>query len=243
MLALKPSVDTRQDSMDSKGHRGEDSNLDRRREICKSLGIAGPGEVHEIVVAGARRGVKELLRKKLYAQTLVELGYDESGMRTLGYDRAALEQLGYYGSRVEKRETHGQSRTFTERLLQAVEDGDDAEQLKASGFTLHHCKVAEISARQAYQLGFGLHELKEEYSLYELKQAGCRIPELRRLFSGQELRKAFPATEMRPYFGIRQLLEFGYTENQVRTAGYSDNELAMHGLSRRPIDRRPLQRG
>ena len=84
-------------------------------------------------------------------------------------------------------------------------------------------------------LGFSLADLAAACSCSKLRMAGFRADELRKFFSGPELRNSgFNAREMRiAGFTVRDLLNYGYNENNIVTAGYSVNELVREGLSKR----------
>ncbi len=211
-------------------------STDFRSEICRFFGIANVAEAHEIIVAGAKKGVERLLKKGLNSKALIQLGYDASGMEKLGYKRPALERLGYYEPRPEKEEPSVEQKRADELdAKQLISSGYRAIKLKEKGVTVHHCKKAGCSAGELTGLGFSLTDLAAVCGCAELRMAGFRANELRGFFTGHELiSSGFDARELRiAGFTIRELLNFGFNQRNIITAGYSVHELVQEGLSKR----------
>lgn len=231
---------------------------DRRDEMCRELGLGGIAHAHRIIVAGAKKGVTELLKKGLRANSLTKLGYTASGMKALGYSNVILEQIGYELSGSKKAKEHEAIRvrktpvdlnsddiTIKEKIEGLVASGYTADQLKAERLGVHDCKRIGYDARELEVIGFRFEELVREYGVHQLRNAGFRIHELRRFFDGRQLKEAgFSASDMRAAgYGIKELLRFGYNENHVRTAGFSNKDLMREGLARTTVDTKKLRMG
>jgi hypothetical protein len=227
----------------------ETGDADPRMKVCREIGIADPIKAHEIIVEGVKKGARWLLQRKLNALRLTQLGYTMEGMRKLGCDDAMLEQLGYRMPRAAKPHA-AKSRPAEERapaepdepveenvsqtIRRLIHGGARVNELKAAGYIVDQVKRVGFSASEMTRLGYDLAELISVSSLMELKRADFGARDLRRFFSGEELRRGgFGADEMRlAGYTVRDLLQFGYPENQVRVAGFSNAELVREGLSR-----------
>jgi ribosomal protein L13E len=211
---------------------------DERWSLCQNLGFNNPMQLHKCIQDGAGKNPAWLRSKGLIAKKLIPLGYDLAGMKRLGFSREHLIELGYITPEPEtpppKIEKEKFDKTDSDDVRELINKGYDAVDLRHMGVTVHHCRVAGFEARDLFRRGFRLEELKEEYSLTDLKGVGFNPRELVRYFPGHQMRAAgFTSQEMRcAGFTIRELLNFGYNENQIITAGYSINELLKEGLSR-----------
>ncbi|NQU44696.1 hypothetical protein HQ520_15510 [bacterium] len=221
--------------------------MDKRVEMCRSLGFAGPQEVHETVVAGAKKGAPWLKQRGLDARRLEHLGYGKQGMRHLGYTDEILAALGYV-IRLAEEEKSAPSASQTDHDGQGPDPKDlikqdvNAQHLKSLGLGARQCKRAGVDARDLFRVGFSLPELAAEYSLQELRLLGFGPREMNRVCDGSELKRlGYSAAEMRTAgYTIRDLQNFGYNENQIITAGYSIHEITHASLSKHTRDERHL---
>ncbi len=232
------------------GQTGGDSRI----EFCRSLGIESIFKAHELIVQGARQGVQEMIKRGLNAKSLMRLGYDAEGMKKLGYTPVLLKTLGYPGQgaapvarpaavtgapapkgggprELAAVDTGG---NFPPEFKQLIAGGARAAELMKAGWTAHHCKKAGCSATDLLQLGFKMEELATMCGCAELMRAGFGPRELRKFFSGHDLKSAgFSAADMRiAGYSVRELLNLGYSENHIRTAGFSVSDLMREGLSK-----------
>lgn len=207
--------------------------MDHRMELCRSLGFGNILKAHEVIVAGARRDAHWMLRQRLNAKTLCDLGYTGESLERLGYAPQTLVQLGFKEAIAKEAPlarpapsntpmAPGEaSETHIRALLEA---GHKAGHLKQMSITVHHCKKAGLTATELFTAGFPVEDLVKVFAPLEL----------RRFFSDHELRAAgYTADEMRAAgYSIADLLRMGYSENHVRSAGFSNAELMAAGLSR-----------
>ena len=220
----------------------QDHLAQQRREVCRMLGLAGQGRVHELIVEGRHKGPEWLLQRGLNAQNLTKLGYHVDGMHRLGYSDTILRILGYrIGdetvdaplSRHDR--SHEPSAHSSETNVDSlIKSGMRARELHDAGYTIHHCKRAGYSAAKLDAMGFPLDELSRVCTPAELRRADFKASELRHYFRNEELKRAgFSAAEMRlAGYSVRDLLHLGYNENHIRTAGFSHNELIREGVGR-----------
>jgi ribosomal protein L13E len=221
---------------------------DERWNLCERLGFKDPSQLHKYIVEGAGKNPGWLQSKGLIARKLTALGYDFEGMKRLGYSRENLVDLGYMPQEPDnaplKKETDKLDKTDSDDVRDLISKGHNASELRHMGVTVHHCRIAGIDAKDLYRMGYTLDELREEYSLTDLKGVGFNPRELIRFFPGNQIRGVgFTSQEMRcAGFAIRDLLNFGYNENQIITAGYSVNDLIKEGLSRLTRDTTNLRK-
>lgn len=229
---------------------------ERREQICKKLGLGNIVQAHQFIAGSAGKGADPLLRKGVRATALIDLGYSAEALRKLGYTSVALEQLGYEAPDAKIKSDpnllkkspaptvrRGDGGAVIDQLRLLIDTGTRAEGLMARGYNPVICRKAGLSAAELTQLGFDLHALRSAYPLAELKRAGYTALDLRRFYSGADMRMAgFSAAELRMGgFTPRQLLSFGYQDNAIVAAGYSTLELTEAGLSKRTVDRRGFQ--
>jgi len=219
-------------------------NQDDRIKICQMLGARNLLEVHKIITQGARKSSGWLLGKGITSWKLKTLGYDVKGLKKLGYKDDVLSALGYIlpskAPQAKKTEAMEMDKSEADKVRELVAKGYDANELRQRGITVHHLRMAGIDARELFRRGFRLDELRGEFTLSDLKMIGLNPRELIVFFPGSQLRKVgFTAQEMRcAGFSVRDLLNFGYNENQVIGAGYSIRDLLNEGLS--PHTHEPL---
>lgn len=229
-----------------------------REELCRALGFHTLVDLHQAVQAGARQSPSTLLMKKLNAANLTRLGYSAPALVKLGYKPDDLRILGFNsvaggaqsitnapatgGPKPAVPSTadgNGPGGAGKPDIRALVNQGSLAVDLKRRGFKAHHCKVAGLSARELYRLGFTLDDLMEAFSPAEIRAAGFNVREMSRFFSGAQLRAiGFTAPEMKiAGYSVRDLINFGFNENHIIAAGYSINELVREGLTVRTVDR------
>lgn len=236
--------------MDYRNAQGANPNADPRLEVCRALGIASVTVAYEIIVGGLTKGVDSLLQKRLVAANLIRLGYDAAGMRRLGYSDEALQRLGYpVGVPVkpvpapEPRQPAGGPPKALDldpnlpdgvKIQNLIAAGYRSSQLRDAGFTVHHCKKAGLSSLELSALGFSIHELAIVCSAAEMRRADFKPNELKNFYSAAEMRRAgFSAADMRlAGYGVRELINLGYLENHIRTAGFSTAEMLREGISK-----------
>jgi intracellular multiplication protein IcmE len=218
-----------------------DQELASRLELCGNLGFASLADAHQLIVACAKAGIGGLSRKRLRAEELQKLGYTLLVMRELGYSDSYLLDLGYK-SPLLKKETEtipDEAANEDKKELDAlIASGASYMELKANGYGVHRCKGAGYSPGELGRLGFPLSDLAKEYSVVQLKNEGFDARELLRHFTGRDLRTAgFTARQLKNEgFGIEELRGFGFNENELVTAEYSNKERLKSGLRKRTID-------
>jgi intracellular multiplication protein IcmE len=194
-----------------------------------------------LIVACAKAGIGGLSRKRLRAEELQKLGYTVSVMRELGYADSDLVDLGYKSPLLKREDetvSEGAVNEDKKELDTLIASGAGYMELKAHGYGVHRCKCAGYSPAELGRLGFPLSDLAKEYSAVQLKNEGFDARELLRHFSGHDLRNAgFTARQLKNEgFGIEELRGFGFNENELVTAEYSNKERLKSGLRKRTID-------
>ena len=151
-----------------------------------------------------------LLKKNLTYDNLEKLGYSLQGMEMLGFSEEALEQLGY------------SNQNSSQTLHEITSDNHNAKR---------HMDTKESSLKEAIEAGYSLKELVEHYSCEELRKH-FSVLELNTFFNGSQFREAgVSAREMREAgYSVLDLCSFHYPDEEIRTAGYLDIELARQGL-------------
>lgn len=220
-----------------------------RESICKRLGFSGVVELHTFIVDSIRADIAALTRRGLSASTLTELGYTRGGLARLGCKASQLAKIGLESSKPSPTPqespkpsdlppTSPDSHVDVERIKALLDEETPYGALKGMGITAQHCRTAGADVTLLLRLGFPMSEMAQAYSLHELHRAGYHVRDLSNYFSDEQLKSAgFSASEMRMAGrSIRQLQRLGYNDNHIRTAGYSLSELIAAGLAKQTRD-------
>lgn len=232
-----------------------DSSEHQRMELCKFLGFMSLSQVHEFICSGLRRNAEFLIQRGLNSKTLIQFGYTRQGLHRLGFSDETLHHLGFSmlessasppvspashpASRAASASSPRQSTAeeppdIADEIRQRLSDGARAPELRQSGIMVQHCRRLGMSATELRDLGFCLEELAQICDAPELLRAQFSIRDLVRFYDGYDLRKAGCSSEEMRLAGytVRDLINFGYSDNNIRCAGYSNAELIREGLTR-----------
>ena len=218
-----------------------DQELASRLELCRKLNFESPADVHQVIVRCAKAGIGGLSRRRLRAEELRKLGYTFFEMRKLGYDDSALVDLGYRSPLLREKDKPASSEVLNEdrkELQEMIAAGASHVELKMQGHGVHKLKSSGYSAAEIVRLGFPLSDLAKEFNATQLKHEGFDARELLRYFSGRDMRGAgfTPRQLKNEGFGIDELRSFGFNENELVGAEFSNRERLKAGLRKRTFD-------